>query len=232
MRIHCLHSWDLTPSEATALQRELAGQVDARTPLTQCKLVAGADASYSRFSDVLYAAVVVVRVDDGTVVEKQQAVQRVTFPYVPGLLAFREAPALLEAFAKIESEPDAVMLDGHGFAHPRRLGLACLVGLWLDRPCLGCAKSRLIGTYKEPGVKAGSLAPLRHGEEVIGSIVRTKPRVKPVFVSVGHKIDLPSAVRVVLRNVHGYRIPEATRQAHLHVNAIRRAASEPAESGM
>jgi deoxyribonuclease V len=229
MKIHRLHSWNLTPKEAVVLQRELADRVDARSPLTRCELVAGADASYDRVSDVLYAGVVVVRAEDGTIVEQQQAVQRVTFPYVPGLLAFREAPALLEAFAKVESEPDAVMLDGQGYAHPRRLGLACLVGLWLDRPCLGCAKSLLVGTYKEPGLKAGSLAPLRHHDEVIGSVVRTKTGIKPVFVSVGHKIDLPSAVRVVLRNVHGYRLPEATRQAHLLVNTIRRAAPEPPE---
>jgi deoxyribonuclease V len=231
MKIHRLHSWSLTPKEAVVLQRELAGRVDARAPLTRCELVAGADASYDRVSDVLYAGVVVVRAEDGIVVEQQQAVQRVSFPYVPGLLAFREAPALLEAFAKVQSEPEAVMLDGQGYAHPRRLGLACLVGLWLDRPCLGCAKSVLVGTYKEPGLKAGALAPLRHRDEVVGSVVRTKTGIKPVFVSVGHKIDLPSAVRVVLQNVHGYRIPEATRQAHLLVNAIRRAAPEPPESG-
>jgi deoxyribonuclease V len=231
MKIHHLHSWDLTPKEAVLLQRELAGQVDARSPLTRCELVAGADASYDRVADVLYAGVVVVRVKDGTIVETQQAVRRVTFPYVPGLLTFREAPALLEAFAKVESEPDAVMLDGQGRAHPRRFGLACHVGLWLDRPCLGCAKSRLIGEYREPGEKAGARTSLRHGEDVIGSVVRTRTRVKPVFVSVGHKIDLPSAVRVVLRNVHGYRLPEATHQAHLLVNAIRRAAPESPAGG-
>jgi deoxyribonuclease V len=223
MRIRHLHSWDLSTTEAAPLQRQLAGQVDARTPVTGCELVAGADASYNRFSNVYYAGVVVVRIDDGSIVEKQEVIQTVSFPYIPGMLSFREAPALLAAFAKVKSEPDVVMLDGQGYAHPRRFGLACHVGLWLDRPCLGCAKSRLTGTCEEPDELAGSVSPLLDKGEVIGSVVRTKTRIRPVFVSVGHKIDLPSAVRVVLRNVHGYRIPEATRQAHLHVNAIRRA---------
>jgi deoxyribonuclease V len=121
--------------------------------------------------------------------------------------------------------PDAAIFDGHGLAHPRRMGFVCHVGLWLDLPCLGCAKSRLTGTYKEPGPRAGSLSPLVDRGEVVGSVVRTKDNVKPVFVSVGHKIDLPSAVRLVLRACQGYRLPEPTRQAHLHVNALRRQGS-------
>jgi deoxyribonuclease V len=126
----------------------------------------------------------------------------------------------------VESEPDAIMFDGQGYAHPRRFGLTCHVGLFLERPCLGCAKSVLVGTYKEPGVRAGALSPLVHKGEVIGSVVRTRQRVKPVDVSVGHRIDLPSAVRVVLQTTRGYRIPEPTRQAHLYVNSLRAAAKE------
>jgi deoxyribonuclease V len=222
MKVQALHPWDLTTTEAAALQRQLADRVDARTPLTRCDLVAGADISYDRFSTLLYAGVVVMRLDDLTIVEKQGVVREVTFPYVPGLLSFRETPVLLDVFAKIKSEPDAVILDGHGFSHPRRFGYACHVGLCLDLPSVGCAKSRLIGTYKEPGQKAGSVAPLKAGEEIIGQIVRTKDRVKPVFVSVGHKIDLGSAVELILGTCRGYRLPEPTRQAHLHVNALRR----------
>src|SRR5690349_2545969 len=131
MKIRRLHSWDLTPKEAVALQRQLAEQVDARTPLVRCNLVAGADVSYDRFSNVFYAGVVVLRTDDLTVVERHGVVREVSFPYVPGLLSFRETPVLLEAFAKVESEPDAVILDGHGFSHPRRFGFACHLGLWL-----------------------------------------------------------------------------------------------------
>jgi deoxyribonuclease V len=222
MKIHRLHSWSLTPAEAAALQKELAGRVDARTPLTECKLIAGADVSYNRFSTRFYAAVVVLRVEDGSIVETQTAVADTPFPYVPGLLSFREAPVLLEAFARVQSNPDAIMLDGQGVAHPRRMGLAAHIGLWLEKPCLGCAKTRLIGTYKEPGKRPGSLSPLVDKEEIIGHVLRTKKKVNPLFVSVGHRIDLPSAVRLVLASCRGYRLPEPTRQAHLHVNALRR----------
>ena len=222
MRVTPLHPWNLSATEAVALQRELASRVDVRTPLTDFRLVAGADVSYTRYSNRFYAAVVVVRVSDGQVIEEQGAVAEVTVPYVPGLLSFREAPVLLEAFAKVESEPDVVVCDGQGIAHPRRLGLASHVGLWLDRPSVGCAKSLLTGKFKEPARKAGSLAPLVDRGEVVGNVVRTKDGVQPVYVSAGHRIDLPSAVRVVLATVRGYRVPEPTRQAHLHVNELRR----------
>jgi deoxyribonuclease V len=223
MKIHNLHSWDLTPADAVELQQQLADRIDLRTPLTRCELVAGADIAYERFSDIYYAGVVVVRVADGEVIERRHAVCRNPFPYIPGLLSFREAPALLEAFAQIESDPDAIMFDGQGYAHPRRFGLTCHVGLFLEKPCLGCAKSLLIGKFKEPGQRAGSLSPLIDGDEVIGNVVRTRDRVKPVYVSVGHRIDLPSAVRVALQTTRGFRIPEPTRQAHLYVNRLRAA---------
>jgi deoxyribonuclease V len=222
MNIHHLHSWDLTIPQAIALQKELAGKVDTRTPLLRCDLVAGADISYNLRSPVFYAAVVVLRTSDWSIVEVQEAVRESPFPYVPGLLSYREGPALLEALTKIESPVDALMIDGQGIAHPRRFGIASHMGLWLDLPTIGCAKSRLTGKYKEPGPKRGALATLKDKDEMIGSIVRTRDRVKPVFVSVGHKIDQASAVRLVLESARGYRIPEPTRQAHLHVNALRR----------
>ncbi len=204
------------------LQRELAKQVDVRVPLTKCDLIAGADISYNRFSSRFYAAVVVLRVDDCSVVEVRHAVRESPFPYVPGLLTFREGPALLDAFALVESPVDAIMFDGQGIAHPRRLGLASHMGLWLKVPSIGCAKSLLTGHFKEPGEKAGSVSPLKYRDEVIGEAVRTKDRTNPVFVSAGHLIDLPSSVRLVLQTSRGYRIPEPTRQAHLTVNDIRR----------
>jgi deoxyribonuclease V len=222
MKIQKLHSWDIQPTAAAALQRELASRIDVGTPLTHWDLVAGADISYNRFSPTIYVAVVVIRAEDGAVIETQEVVQETKFPYIPGFLSFREAPAVLEAFGSLQTEPDVVMVDGQALAHPRRFGLGCHLGLWLDRPCLGCAKSRLIGTFRQPGRRAGSLAPLKDGDEIIGSVVRTKDGVRPLFVSAGHKIDLPSAVRVVLASCRGYRIPEPTRQAHLHVNTMRR----------
>jgi deoxyribonuclease V len=225
MRIERLHSWDVTPAQAVALQRKLASRVETRTPLGRCDLIAGADVSYGRYSMVLYAGVVVLRMSDRTVVETQSAVHEANFPYIPGLLSFREAPALLEALAKLESEPDVIMLDGQGFAHPRRFGLACHIGLWLNRPCLGCAKSRLTGTFKRLGIKAESQAFLVDHDEIIGAVVRTKRAVKPVFVSIGHRINLESAVQMVLAARGQYRIPEPTRLADQHVNALRRAAT-------
>jgi deoxyribonuclease V len=222
MRIDPLHGWDLTPKEAVALQRELAGRIETRTPLTSYALIAGADVSYNRFSPVIYAAVVVLRAGDWSIVETQTVIGETRFPYVPGLLSFRETPILLEAFARLQTTPDVIMCDGHGYAHPRRFGYACHVGLWLGIPTLGCAKSVLVGKYREPGKKRGCVAPLRHGDEVVGMAVRTRDGIQPVYASVGNHIDLPSAVRVILDSARGYRIPEPTRQAHLHVNVLRR----------
>jgi predicted enzyme related to lactoylglutathione lyase len=148
MHIRNLHSWDMSVAEATALQQQMADQIDVSTPLTRWDLIAGADVAYDRLSSTVYAGVVVFRVSDGLIVEKQGAVHETSFPYVPGLFSFRDAPALLKALAQVQAEPDVVMLDGQGLAHPRRFGLACHVGLWLDRPCLGCAKSRLLFSWQ------------------------------------------------------------------------------------
>src|SRR5260370_1600047 len=222
MEIPRLHSWDLTPTEAVALQKDLAGRIDTRLRLSGCALVAGADVSYNRCARVFYAAVVVVRLSDGAIVEIQSAVRESPFPYVPGLLSFREGPVLLDVFAKLKTRPDAVMFDAAGYAHPRRFGLACHLGLWLDVPSLGCAKSILVGKARAPGKKPGALAPLKDGKEIIGSAVRTKHRIKPVYLSVRHQIDLASAVRLTLLSCHGHRLPEPTRLAQLHVNELRR----------
>jgi deoxyribonuclease V len=187
--------------------------------------VASADISYNRFDPIFYATALVYDAKTGEVVEVSNAVRRGTFPYVPGLLSFREAPALLEAFAGIRTMPDVVLIDGHGLAHPRHIGIATHLGLWLGVPTVGCAKTRLCGTYKEPGQRVGALASLMHRGEQVGDIVRTKKNVKPVFVSVGHRIDLASAVRVVLSTTNGYRLPEPSRLAHLRVNDLRRRSS-------
>jgi len=222
MDIRPLHRWDLSADEAIELQRVLAGRVVVDRPLESCDLIAGADISYNLRSSTVYAGVVVLRTADLGVVERKGVVAESPFPYIPGLLSFREAPVVLQAFARIEHRPDAVMCDGQGLAHPRRFGLACHIGLWLDLPCFGCAKSRLTGRFGELGPEAGARTPLRDRGEVVGSVVRTKKRTNPVFVSPGHKIDLESAVRLTLATCKGYRIPEPTRQAHLYVNELRR----------
>jgi deoxyribonuclease V len=224
MRIRSLHSWDLEPKAAVALQRKLAARVETGPPLSDVELVAGADISYNRFSPTIYAGVVVLRLSNGQVIERSGVVAEATYPYVPGLLTFREAPAVLRAFARLKSKVDAVLFDGQGYAHPRRVGLASHLGLWLNVPCVGCAKSRLIGEFKPPKREAGSSSDLIDKEEVIGRVVRTKTGINPLFVSVGHKIDLESAVRLTLAACGGYRLPEPTRQAHLFVNELRAAA--------
>jgi deoxyribonuclease V len=224
MDIPELHRWDVTPAEAVALQRELAGRTDLSRAPAHFDLLAGADISYNLRSPRLYATVIVWRVSDGQIVETCDAVRDVPFPYVPGLLSFREAPALLDAFRQLRSVPDAVVFDGQGVAHPRRLGIAAHMGLWLGLPCLGCAKSRLTGAFAEPAPEAGSTSPLSDRGEVIGTVLRTRDRVKPVFVSPGHRIDHAGAVRVVLAACRGYRLPEPTRLADRRVGELRRAA--------
>jgi deoxyribonuclease V len=151
----------------------------------------------------------------------------VPFPYVPGLLSFRECPAVLRAWEKLRVIPDCIMCDGQGIAHPRRFGIASHLGVWLDIPAIGCAKSLLVGTYEEPGVKRGSFLPLVHRKEQVGVILRTKDNTGPVFVSQGHKISLRQAIEIVLACGTKYRIPEPTRRAHLVVNAMRRQANTP-----
>lgn len=225
MKVRRLHAWDVSPAEAIAIQRDLAGQVDVTVALPEFELVAGADVSYNRFSDVIFASVLVWRRSDAKAIESHSAIRETHFPYVPGLLSFREAPALLDAFARLETVPDVVMIDGQGIAHPRRLGIASHMGLWLNLPCVGCAKSRLSGRFEEPDRAAGSSSMLRDRDEVIGAVVRSKNNVLPLFVSPGHRIDLESSARVVLGCVRGYRLPEPTRLAHEYVNTARRKGS-------
>ncbi len=186
------HRWDVSPREALALQRELAGRallVDAHGPI---ETVGGVDVAMH--GDLARAAIVVLRLPELYEVERAWAEQPVAFPYVPGLLSFREAPVVLAAYERLCQAPDALMLDGQGYAHPRRMGLATHLGLWLDLPTVGCAKTRLCGTYREPGPARGSQEPLWDGEECIGAVVRTRDNVRPVYVSVGHRFALAGAV--------------------------------------
>ena len=219
------HPWDLEPGAARQLQAELAPQVDSATPLPPIRTVAGADISYDRGDDTLYAAVVVVDAMTLKVVEQVSIAAQVPFPYVPGLLSFREAPPILQAFAKLKTRPDVVITDGQGMAHPRRFGIACHLGLILDIPAVGCGKSRLCGKFTEPGIERGAWSPLLDkDEEVIGAVLRSRRGIKPLFVSVGHKADLTSAVALILTLTPKYRVPVPIRLAHVEVNQIRRAA--------
>jgi deoxyribonuclease V len=221
MQIVPRHSWDLTTAEARALQLSLAGQVDTHRPLGPWATVAAADVSWDKKGVELYAAVVVVRADTFELVERVGVAAPARFPYVPGLLSFREAPGLLEAFGRLRNPPDVVLCDGHGYAHPRRFGVTCHLGLWLNRPTIGVAKSVLCGTYEEPGPDRGACTPLVDGDEVIGTALRTRSRVKPLFISAGHLCDLESACAVVMATTVKYRLPIPTRLAHAYGNQIR-----------
>jgi len=179
------------------------------------------DVSYDRRSPWIYAAVVVLRVPTFEVADQAVVRSRARFPYVPGLLSFREAPAGLQAWARLRTRPDCLLCDGHGYAHPRRFGLACHVGLLVDLPTIGCAKSVLVGDYREPGQRRGSLSDLVHEGEIVGAAVRTREATSPVFVSAGHRVSLATAVATVLSCSPRYRIPEPIRQAHALVNRMR-----------
>jgi len=216
-----LHSWDLTPGEAIQVQQRLRNLVRLRRLARPVDTIAGADISFNKFSETVYAGIVVLSLPDLRIIESAGVRSVAKFPYVPGLLSFREAPSLLEAWEKLITKPDVLMLDGQGIAHPRRFGIACHMGVLLDWPTVGCAKSILVGKYGELGLEAGSRSPLVDKGEQVGVALRTKNKVAPVYVSPGHLIDLDSAVDLVLRSTTKYRLPETTRQAHLLVNRLR-----------
>jgi deoxyribonuclease V len=215
--------WNLTPAQARVEQTRLASLVDSSTPLGPWRTLAAADVSFDRGSEVLYAAVVVVERDSFEVIERVGLEGPAKFPYVPGLLSFREAPALLEAFGRLKTRPDVVLCDGQGTAHPRGLGIASHLGLCLDLPTVGCAKSLLCGNYDEPGPSRGDRSPLIYKGRVIGAVLRTRDRVAPLFVSPGHRSDLESAVQLVLDTTRKLRLPIPSRMAHDYVNQVRRA---------
>jgi deoxyribonuclease V len=216
-----LHRWSMSPKAAIRLQERLAGRVRVESLWRRVRLVAGVDVAFAPDGRRCLAGVVVYDPRAGQVIEQQLAWRPVRFPYVPGLLSFREAPAALAALRKLRCEPDVFMFDAQGIAHPRRLGLAAHVGLLIDRPSLGCAKSLLCGDYEEPPTQAGRHSPLVHRGETIGAVLRTRTDVKPVFVSVGHRLTLTNAVRIVMQCVTRYRLPEPARLAHQLVTAHR-----------
>ncbi len=208
----------ITTGKARELQHKLAKMVIKRTTFSNINVAAGIDVSIRNNRAI--AAIIAMSVPKLEVLEKAVAVRPVEFPYVPGLLAFREAPVIFEAFDKLKTAPDILVVDGQGYAHPRRVGLACHVGVELDLPSIGCAKSRLTGTHKEPGQKRGSRVALKDKNETIGAVVRTRENVKPVYISIGHRIDLDTAVKLILRLCSRYRLPEPIREAHKTAGSV------------
>ncbi len=208
-----LHPWNVSPQEAIAIQQQLRSQVIREGPMPEPgAIIVGVDVGFR--GDVARAAAVAVRFPDLTPIAQAVAEVLVAFPYIPGLLAFREAPAILAALERLALEPHLLMVDGHGISHPRRMGIATHLGVYLDLPSIGCAKSKLWGRYEMPPDEPGAWTPLRDGEEVIGAVLRTQAGASPLFVSVGHRISLENAIATVMACVRGHRLPEPTRLAH------------------
>jgi deoxyribonuclease V len=214
MKTRNLHEWDLPYKEAIEIQRSLASQVRFIAMKKKPKIIAGLDCAFSKDGKRIFAAAIVIDASDFSIIETTTASRKVGFPYIPGLLSFRETPACIDAIEKLKNTPDCLIVDGQGIAHPRRLGIASHIGLLIDKPTIGCAKSRLIGTFREPGNKKGSFSPLMHSGEEIGAVLRTRTDVKPVYVSVGHNCSLDDAISIVLDCTTKYRLPEPSRLAH------------------
>ncbi len=231
-----LHSWNLSYSQARDCQKNLASKVQFVPLKKQPKLIVGIDCAFSKDGKKIIAAVVVLKLPNFTPVETTTALRKVTFPYIPGLLSFREAPVCIAAVGKLKTKPDLFIIDGQGIAHPRRLGLAAHLGLFFDKPTIGCAKSRLIGQFEEPPLEKGAYTLLKDKKrmkpdtqytirntqyETIGAVVRTRTNIKPVFVSVGNKCLLKDAIKITLACAVKYRLPEPTRLAHQFVSKIK-----------
>jgi deoxyribonuclease V len=206
------HPWDMSPQDARRMQMTLADYVIREDNLGKVKTVAGIDVGMK--GDRAFAAIVVLAFPRLDVVAEATANRRIAFPYIPGLLSFREGPVILDALDRLGRKPDLLIFDGQGIAHPCRLGIASHIGLIVNIPSIGCAKSRLCGQYQEPDAGQGSYISLMDQGETIGAIVRTRTGVKPVFVSIGHRVGLNTSIDYVLRCCQGYRLPETTRKAH------------------
>ncbi len=216
MKINQLHDWQLSIEKAKQIQRELSSQVSKENEITNHRFIAGADISVPDSSDIARAAVVVMEYPSLEVTEVQISEGKLSFPYVPGFLSFRESPLLIATFEKISASPHILLVDGQGIAHPRRLGIASHLGLILGIPTIGCAKSRLCGRHKPLiTTEVGSYTELVDKDEVIGAVLITKTNSTPIYISIGHKIDLPTAIYWVMECCAGYRLPEPCRLAHI-----------------
>jgi deoxyribonuclease V len=221
MHIHKLHAWNVTAGEAIGIQKRLRAFLNLEKPLGPVRYVAGTDVSFSKQSDLIWAGVTVFSYPDLIKVEEKWVRDRTGFPYIPGLLSFREIPGVIRALKKLNVEPDLILCDGQGIAHPRCLGLASHLGLFIDIPTVGCAKSRLVGDFSEVGNLKGDYSELLYKGRVKGAVLRTRTGVKPLFVSPGNGITLDASLKIVMNCCRKYRIPEPIREAHLLVNRKR-----------
>jgi deoxyribonuclease V len=221
MNVKSLHNWNLSYERARAIQTTLAAKVQLAGFKGTPRLIAGLDCAFSKDGQRICAVVIVLKFGTFEVAETVTAVAKTAFPYIPGLLSFREAPVCIKAARKLKTSPDIFLTDGQGIAHPRRLGLAAHLGLAFDRPTIGCAKSRLTGSFDDVGPEKGDYSLLKDKSETIGAVVRTRTNVKPLFVSVGNKCLLKDAIRITLACAVKYRLPEPTRLAHQAVSKLR-----------
>lgn len=216
------HPWAVSVHQAFRIQEELRNRLVLEDETRDPETIAGVDVSFSREANLVHAAIVVLEGKSLRLIDTVGATQEPVFPYIPGLLTFREGPVVLAAYEKLTVLPDLMMFDGQGIAHPRGLGLASHIGILIDRPTIGCAKSRLVGEFKEPKQKRGSMRTLSLGRKKVGVVLRTKDRTRPLFVSPGHRITVETAARRVLDAGRGYRLPEPTRLAHIQAGRIKR----------
>ena len=223
MKVPNLHPWDVTPAEAIAIQKCLCEKIIYRDDVdaSGVRTIAGADVSYAKGENCFYATVVVLSYPGLEITEIRHGVGKPTFPYIPGLLVFREGPVIIKVFEELEASPDVIIFDGHGVSHPRGIGIATHMGILLDTPSIGCAKSTLVGKYEGLASEKGAAVPMVKDGETIGTALRSREDVEPIFISVGHKIQLSTAVEIVQNCLRGYRLPEPTRLAHIYSNKLR-----------
>jgi deoxyribonuclease V len=221
IQVRRLHPWRVSQEQAVEIQKSLRSRVRVEKPCSPLRYVAGADAASSKRTDRVWAGVAVLRYPELEVLEERWLQGKSRFSYVPGLLSFREIPLLLKVMEQLQTEPDVILCDGQGIAHPRGFGLACHLGLVVEKPTIGCAKSRLVGKFSEVGAVKGSYADLWHEKQVVGAVARTRSGVKPLFVSPGHRMTLEASLKIVFGCCKKYRVPEPIRRAHALVNKAR-----------
>lgn len=220
MQLQLQHPWNLSEQEAIELQEELALKVIKKDSFTTIDYVAGVDVAYSINNDKIVAAIVILDSKTLKLVETVVVEDNLHFPYIPGLFSFRELPPIIKAFEQVKTIPQLVVCDGQGIAHPRRFGLASHLGVIFDIPTIGCGKTKFVGDFIEPGIQRGAYAPLHDNSEIIGNVLRTQDNVKPIFISIGHRICLSTACDWILRLSPRYRLPETTRQADQLVRKV------------
>lgn len=217
-----LHSWKVSVKEAIQIQENLRSQVILKKTFSEVRTIGGADVAYSKNRNLLLGAIVVLSSPKMETVDISTAYGKIPFPYIPGLLSFREAPILIKTFRKLKIKPDVMIFDGQGIAHPRGFGLACHLGLWLDLPSIGCAKTHLTGEFTSPGLSRGSFELIRQEGKKMGAVLRTKDNVRPLFISPGHRIDIKTSIQLILATCKGFRIPEPQRGADHLTRLLKR----------